>query len=116
MSQACRREDPVLSPAPGMFVCTLFDGSKLANVPAGACAGVTVFKGGRAYASSLHDDYEGVFVLEGCGEAIVGSERMALSPGFFFVAPPHTPHTLIPAPDALLRVFWFHTGVCPSRM
>ena len=60
----------------------------------------------------IHEDQEVFYVLEGCGEALVGEETFPLQPGCCFHVPPGNYHAIKRNYDCpAIKLFFFHAAV-----
>jgi mannose-6-phosphate isomerase-like protein (cupin superfamily) len=58
----------------------------------------------------LHQDHEGLYVLEGHGVARLGSEEYQLSPGFCLYIPAGTPHSIVKRGSSPIRLIFARSG------
>lgn len=62
--------------------------------------------------SSVHEDQEGFYVIEGSGAVKIGNEVIEIFQGDSFIVPCGTPHTLKKNKDSKeLKVLWCHGAV-----
>ncbi|HBY92590.1 MAG: cupin domain-containing protein [Ardenticatenaceae bacterium] len=58
----------------------------------------------------LHDDHEGLYVLEGEGIARLETREYALSPGKCLYVPAGTPHSIVTSGPAPVRLLFARSG------
>ncbi|MCD8140954.1 MAG: cupin domain-containing protein [Planctomycetaceae bacterium] len=100
-------DETSLQDRPGHASCVMLDAS---NGCTGEClAGISIYHDESFPEAQTHPFQEGFYVIEGRGEAMVGSERFPIAAGTSFLVPAGTAHALCSRGGAAVKVFWFHS-------
>lgn len=84
---------------------------------AGCRTGLLYYRQTEFIQGGVHEDQEGFYVLEGHGEARVGSSEFEISEGSSFIAPAGKPHFICRDADCeYVKLFFFHAAAEPNKI
>lgn len=79
---------------------------------AGCTCGILEYTQTEYIQGGIHEDQEVFYVLEGCGEALVGEEIFPLRPGSCFHVPPGHYHAIKREDSSpCIKLFFFHAAI-----
>ncbi len=76
----------------------------------GFVMGIVEYCADESKESDLHEDQEGLFVLDGNGLAQLGQEEYELSPGDCIYIPAGVPHTIVKRGPSPIRLVFARSG------
>ena len=84
--------------------------STTVGAKAGFAMGIVEYTADEPGDADLHDDQEGLYVLEGHGLARLGNEQYELSPGDCLYIPALMPHTIVKRGPSPIRLVFARSG------
>ena len=84
---------------------------ELSGTTAGFSVGIAEYSCKEFGKPGIHDDQEGIYILSGHGEYMLGDKIFPVSPGCAIYVPPHTKHAVRRTGDEPVKLLYTHGAV-----
>ena len=84
---------------------------KLSGTTAGFSVGIAEYSCKEFGKPGIHTDQEGIYILRGHGEYMLGDKIFPVSPGCAIYVPPHTKHAVRCTADEPVKLLYIHGAV-----